>query len=413
MLRQQDIDTLRRLAWRRREIGELPEMEAKRLAFRRHNALTPGQPPLLLCFPEGAWQEIFPENALTCENPLARAFELQLRRDIYWHDVLRDDAPFEPQFEVGWRVDFGSYGVEAQSLSGESRESRRLLSPIEDLKRDFHLLKDRQYQVDRRATLDVAGRAMEWFGDLLPVAIRGGLIWSYGLTQEAIRLIGLENFMLDMIDCPEQMHGLMAYLLRQHMRLLDFFEEEGLLTLNNRADYVGSGGIGYIDELPGRPLGKNPHVTAKELWCLVEAQETVGISDDMFAEFVLPYQKKLMERFGLVCYGCCEPLHTRWKYLKDIPNLRRVSVSPWCDQTVMGQVLPGRAVFSRKPLPTLLCSESFEEEAVRKDIRFTLEAARDCNLEIISKDTHTLCGQTWRLARWVELAREEIAAFYG
>ena len=405
-----DREILRRLAYRRRCIAELPEMAEKRSAFIRHNSLEKGTRPLLLCFPEGAWREILPDSALECTDPAARAFEWQLRSDIFWHDFLKDDAPFDPVFSVGWQVDFGSYGVDIGYLDGDSASCRKLLAPIADLERDFGLLKERKYSVNRAGTMKTAAIAMEAFGDILPVAIRGGLVWSYGLTQDAIKLIGLENFMLNMYDCPDKLHELMAYLLRQHMRMLDFFEEEQLLTLNNRADYVGSGGIGYTDELP---VKQELPVTAGDLWCLSESQETVGVSAEMFAEFVLPYQKPLMERFGLVCYGCCEPLHTRWDYIRDIPNLRRVSVSPWCDQEYMGQVLPGRAVFSRKPLPTLLCSESFEEDAIRKDIRATLQAARDCNLEIISKDTHTVHNHPERLARWVELARETITEFYG
>ena len=52
----------------------------------------------------------------------------------------------------------------------------------------------------------------------------------------------------------------------------------------------------------------------------------------------------------------------------------------------------------------------FDEDIIRQDLRTTLTIARDCNVELIMKDVHTLCDQPQRMARWVEIAREESAA---
>jgi len=40
-----------------------------------------------------------------------------------------------------------------------------------------------------------------------------------------------------------------------------------------------------------------------------------------------------------------------------------------------------------------------------------LDQTRGCHLFFVLKDTHTISHEPWRLARWVELAREEIDAF--
>ena len=121
------------------------------------------------------------------------------------------------------------------------------------------------------------------------------------------------------------------------------------------------------------------------------------------------YQLPLQNRFGLNCYGCCEPLDARWHVVKKTPRLRRVSVSPWADQAKMAELLENRYVYSRKAPPSLLALPRIDEEAVRADIRATLEAARGCILEIIMKDNHTLGGNPDNLVRWVRIAREEIA----
>jgi hypothetical protein len=47
---------------------------------------------------------------------------------------------------------------------------------------------------------------------------------------------------------------------------------------------------------------------------------------------------------------------------------------------------------------------------VRKELRDQLRVARDCCLEVIMKDNHTLGKNPRNLTRWVEIAREEIAA---
>ena len=91
-----------------------------------------------------------------------------------------------------------------------------------------------------------------------------------------------------------------------------------------------------------------------DMWGFAESQETVGVSPEMYSEFIFPYQKTILERFGLNCYGCCEPLDRRWEYVRTFPRLRRVSVSPWSDVKRMAELLQGNYIFSLKPSPVPL-----------------------------------------------------------
>jgi len=104
--------------------------------------------------------------------------------------------------------------------------------------------------------------------------------------------------------------------------------------------------------------------------------------------------------------GCCEPVDKRWHIIKRIPNLARVSVSPWADEEFMAQELGSDYVYCRKPNPTLISTEHFDEDAIRADLRHTLTVARNCRVELVMKDVHTLNNQPWRLPRWVEIARQ-------
>ena len=92
---------------------------------------------------------------------------------------------------------------------------------------------------------------------------------------------------------------------------------------------IGSGSAGYTDELPQSDWREGDSVRATDQWVLSESQETVGVGPRLFEEFIFPYQLDLAKRFGLLYYGCCEPVHSRWDVLKKFPNLRKVSVSPW------------------------------------------------------------------------------------
>ena len=54
----------------------------------------------------------------------------------------------------------------------------------------------------------------------------------------------------------------------------------------------------------------------------------------------------------------------------------------------------------------MISTPAFDEEAIADDIRETVRAAADCNLEIVMKDIHTISDDVTRPARWVQIARD-------
>jgi hypothetical protein len=144
------------------------------------------------------------------------------------------------------------------------------------------------------------------------------------------------------------------------------------------------------------------------MWGFAEAQEISGVSPAMHEEFVLQYQIPLLERFGLNCYGCCEPLHHKLSIVKKVPRLRRISISPWCDRKIAAEELQNRYIYSWKPNPADIAAVRFDPDRVRAYIRETLEITRGCVVEIILKDTHTCCNEPQRFDMWTRIAREEV-----
>ncbi len=353
----------------------------------------------------------FSADSLECVGKWARSVEAGLRREIFIFEELKDDHVIKPVLNVQWRVTASDYGVNVvvhQGGDDTHMGSRSWDPPIKDLDADFAKLHPRTFTVDRAATLADQHRLESVFVGILPVRIRGGHYWTMGLTWRAIDLIGLESLMFSMYDNPEVLHRLMSFLRDDHLAFSGWLEENGLYSLNNENDYIGSGSMGYTTDLPQGGAQSCTKVCERDLWVLLESQETVGVGPELFEEFIFPYQLSIAERFGKTYYGCCEPVNNRWHILKRIPNLARVSISPWTDQAFMAEALKRDYVFSRKPNPTMISTGILDESAIRADIRQTLDIARDCRIEIIMKDVHTLNNEPERLARWVQIAREEI-----
>jgi hypothetical protein len=410
-----DRRVLRDLARRQVDIANSEANRERRNAWLALDAGA-GDRPMILCEWAPAYAKDFDLPWLQCEGAWARGLERQFRRLIHEHEVIRDDHVVEPFLDIGWDVRYTDYGVRKTDHHADNAGklgARSWDPPLKDLRTDLAKLKQRVFSVDRQATLRRRADYDDIFGGAIATRIRGRFWWTLGMTWPAIDLIGLENLMLFMYDDPEGLHGLMRFLRDDHLSFISWAEAEGLLTLNNGNDYTGSGSMGYTRRLPQSDWKTGSPVRLKDLWVLLESQETVGVGPELFAEFIYPYQRDIAARFGSVYYGCCEPVHTRWHVLKELPNLQRVSVSPWCDQRFMGEELGRDMVFSRKPNPTLISTATLDEGAILADLRETLAAARGCRLEIIMKDVHELAGEPRRAARWVELARQAAAEAAG
>lgn len=398
---------LRSLAARVRAIADDPSMPARRRRLAEHNALR-GDRPLVLCFPEGAWSELVPDASLRCAHPLLRRWERWLRERITWWDDLRDDGALDPVLPVAMRVAISGFGVDIPLTHGADRGSYAWEPPLANLDRDLARLRPRTIAIDEAGSRADLELAWDLVGDVLPPRLTAGWFWTHGLTADAIRLYGMEPLLAALAEDPAGVERLLGFLRDDMLGLLDQIDAAGAWTPNWNADVVGSGGYGCSDELPGSDF--SGRIGCRHRWGFAESQETVGVGPRMFARHILPFQLPILERFGLNCYGCCEPVHQRLDaILAGVPRLRRLSVSPWADQERVAERIGGRVIFSRKPNPALVCAQ-FAEDAIRADFARTAALADRCRIEIVLKDTHTIQHQPWRLQRWLALAYAAIGA---
>jgi hypothetical protein len=398
-----DRALVRGLAREVADAAALPVQAERIRLWKALNRLEPGRPMVLLD-PQNGWADLVPEAALSCAEPDARAIERRLRQTLFRHHSIPDDHPITADWPVAPVLSSSGWGVADTTERTEAR-GLRWDPPLKEYA-DIAKLRPASLGVDREAGADRLAFHRELFGDILAVRPAGVSFFRCGLTRKLIVLRGLERFLFDLHDAPAFVHELMTFLRDEQLRELAFCEREGLLGLNNGPmDLTGSGGIAATDALPAACFDPS-RVRSLDLFAWGESQETTGVGPDQFAEFVLPYQLPVLERFGLVDYGCCEPLDSRLALLlASLPRLLWVSVSPWADRALAAELLGDRYVYCWKPQPSLISREHPDWKAAEREIRETLTTARGCPLSIVLKDTTSFFGDPSRATRWASMTR--------
>ena len=362
-------------------------------------------------------RDFMPEGVFRCASQAGRVIEQQLLRNVRNHELINDDKVMPDTFDVGWFVDVDELGVKIETETVKDAQGvetgYRFLHPIQDLRQDLDMLKPAVCRVDRERTVAWKEFLEDLLGDLLPVCIRTGTYGSTMLTHRVIELMGMEAFYVAMYDSPDAVHRLMAFLRDNALRVMHWAEAEGLLRLNNENQDSFGSSYNFTTRLPGPGYDGGP-VRLCDMWGATNSQETVGISPRMFHEFCFPYYRDVCESLGLLYYGCCEPAHPFWDDIRQLPHLKKVSISRWCDQRLMGEALQGTGVvFSRKPDPNFLSvDERLNEEAWAAHIRETLQATHGLFVEFIVRDVYTVHGDLNNPRRAVEIARREIDRHY-
>ena len=407
MISPHDRTILRHLARQVADIAALPIQAERRELWTKHNSLQQVR-PLILVFPEGSWPELLPHASLQCEGEAARQIEWALRSRIYYHEHLADDTVIEGEWIVHKVVHNSGWGLEPRHIPSTEARGAWAFDPVIQEPADLARLEIPQIAYDETATRQAFVEAQELFGDILTVKLKGVDHISYHLMSQYTALRGLNEVMVDMYAEPQMLHDAMAFFEEGHRQILQQYVDQNLLSLNDDGTYQSSGGNGYTDELP-QPDYDPARIRPCDMWASAESQEMALVGPTQHAEFVLQYENRLLEPFGLTGYGCCEDLSHKLDDVLAIPHIRRISISPFASVDLCAERIKGDYIFSWKPHPSHLVGD-FDEEWIGDYIRHTVEVARKhgCVLEMILKDTHTCEHHPERFDRWTQIARQEV-----
>ncbi|MBP3300362.1 MAG: hypothetical protein J6M34_02510 [Clostridia bacterium] len=407
VISNRDREILRRLAAQKREYAEHPRNEE---ILRQWNALGEGKresPTARLLFSNFRNEAITPR--LLCEGKDARQIESTLRSSLVGRELFDDDTPISPTFELGWKIQVKPFGIDAKRVRDPASGGYHIEPVIEDVEEEFEKFQGGGFRVDRENTLSYREQLDDLFGDILPTRMVTPSLGG-SMTNPLVHLIGMENYYLAMYDCPEALHKIMDMATKVYENYYDFLEREQLLSPTCGISPLHQESFAFNHELPTENVTKTT-----QCWGFLESQETTAVSPETFGEFVFPYQDRLVKRFGLLSYGCCERVDAIFPdYLSQWKNLRKLSVSPFNNENQVGEYLRGsKIVYYSKPRADLVTHPGpLDEDALRKDFQRVCTAASGCLFEIAQREVMTLHGDMEKGRRYVKIAKECVEQYW-
>jgi len=402
-----DVSIVRDLARRLAEIAALPVQDQKRELWRRLNALRPDRPMVMI--DQVCWNEMNIDEELTlrCADPECRRWEERLRRTLYQWRHFPVDMVVEPFVRVPKAVHNSGFGITVREETAVTDPTNSVVGHryVNQFRGEQDLAKIQTPRIthDPDETARRLALAAELFDGLLEVR-PWGVDPYLSLWDPLSTWMGVEAALYALVDTPEFMHRILGRVTDGYLAMLDQLERQGLLC--GPQSLIHCTGA-YADELPAD--GYDPESPrTKDIWMFGLAQMLATVSPAMFREFEVEYASRICARFGLVYYGCCDPLDRKMAEVRMIPNVRKVSMSPWVDQDRGAAEIGGEFVYSRKPSPALLAGDRFDADRVREDLLATREVCRrhGCPLEYILKDISTVRYQPQRLTEWARIAME-------
>ena len=407
MISEQDRERLRALAHRQRELAEAKE---NRAILNKWQALAQGRretPTVRLLFSNFMDEVVYSRQ--TCEGEEARGIEAALLATMVGRELFEDDTPISPTYDVrraAWVSPFGLKPKLTRSATGKGFHIEPLVS---DLESELDKLRGGVFYVDNERTARMCDLADELFGDILPVRLIQPSLTG-AITNPLVHLMGLENYYVAMYDSPDELHEVMDMAVRVYEAYYDYLEREGLLLPTHDISPVAQESFAFNHELP-----RERAVSTHDVWGFLESQETTAVSPAMFGEFVFPYQDRLVRRYGLLSYGCCERVDAIFPdYLSKWENLRKLSVSPFNDEMLVGEYLRGtNIVYYSKPRAEYVTNPGpLDETALRRYFKRVFEAASGCLLEVAQREVGTLYGDFERGKRYVQITKECVEEYW-
>lgn len=412
---KKDIIILRELAKQKAEIAANPVQRENIKLWTSANDIKMSKPPIYIN--EIPWNEMNVNDELTIqsENPFCKTIEMDLRREIYSWKHMPGNMVISRFIECPLVVKDSNFGIDENVDIIKMDDTSDIVSRHFNIQiqneEDIQKIKDPVITLDKEKTEENFQTMKEIFDGTIEVKKTGVKGMWFTPWDFLIRWTGISEAMMDLVDRPEYVERLVERYVDASMRRLEQYEKLGVWASNNDNTRVGSGGYGYCSDLaPAEDIRINAPL--KQMWGCGNAQIFSEVSANMHWEFSLKYELKWIERFGLSYYGCCESLHNKLQILEKIPNLRKISMSPWSKLEAVNEFAKNRYILSCKPNPAIFAAE-WDSKQVKQDILYILNKTFGCSIELIMKDISTVRYQPQKLWEWAKIAQDTINEYYG
>ena len=350
---------------------------------------------------------------LRCEDPDAQEMETYFRRILFRWKYFQADMVIPPYYPILKSFHSTGNGIQIDENVATVDNNNPIVSHQYhdelETEADLEKLQDPVITADPEEDARRVALCEEVLDGIFPVKTKGHMIY-YAPWDDIAMLRGVEPIFMDMMDRPEFLHAIISRFTEIELSTLEQMERLNLLESELDSLHCTPG---YTYELP-QPDNDGVHTRLKDVWFRGMAQMFSEVSPAMRKEFDLDYMSKLMARCGLVYYGCCEPLDRVIPMLKEIPNMRKIGVSPWANKERCAEQIGGDYVFAGKPNPALVASD-FDEAAVRQEIEQMVTLCRryGCPCELVLKDISTVAYRPQNLIEWNRVTQEVIDQYYG
>jgi hypothetical protein len=409
-LKQQEKDVLRGLGEEIADIAADPVNKERARLWTKLNDLESERP--MIWINEVPWHEMNVDDELTlrCGNEWARELETRLRREIYQWRHMQGDMVVNDYIECPLAIHSTDFGIIEDVDLAVTDDTSDIVSRHFNIQirepEDIEKIKMPVVTHNEETTAVTFAAMEDLFKDIISVKKTGQTHIWFTPWDYLIRWWGIQEAMMDLVLRPDMVHAAYDRMVRAWIAELDQFVKQNLLSLDCRNIRVGSGGYGYTSDLPGDNYDPD-HVQTHNMWGCSNAQIFSEVSPDMHWEFALEHDLPWLTRWGLTYYGCCEPLHKKMHLLRKIPNLRKVSSSPWIDVPAMLAEIGTDYAVSFKPNPAKFTSRDLNEEEARRELEEVLEAGEGAaHIEFIMKDISTVKYKPQNLWRWADIAME-------
>ncbi|MDD5603185.1 MAG: hypothetical protein PHG48_03745 [Eubacteriales bacterium] len=406
----EEAELLRKLAYEYSLIAGNPKNAENIKLHKAVNDLKQVRPVVL--FGPLPWNEMNIDGELTlqCNDKFLQSVEWYFRTNIYRNRHMPADTAIPTYLPVEKVVFTTGTGLDVNEelLITEKESNIRSHRYFDILKteEDLEKIKMPVITYDHDATMQHLELISDIVGDIIPVKLTGRNFFAAYFWDDIARFRGVETLLMDLYDRPEFMHKIIRRFTDAKISELKQFEELGLFE-NDPYDLHCT--AAHTSSLPGKDY-KGGKVTRKDIWGRGMAQIFATVSKEMHEEFDTQYMIETIGQCGLSYYGCCEPLDRKIDIIAKIPNLRKISITPWANVDVAAEAIGKKYVLASKPNPASVAEPVLDKGALRKEIGRILSACRrnSCSCDIVLKDLSTCHHRPQNIFEWEQIVMDMV-----